>query len=409
MQEIINSSFIKLIFELIILYSFGLLFTIIARKTKQPAFIIYIIGGILLGFLLSPRTDFKFIIDLFGGITIDSRVGTLRNITQIGLVFLLFLTGLETHTDELKRYGRHSILTAFFGVVTPFSLVFTTVILLGYDYKFGIVIGAVVIASSIGITKNKFISVGQENSDMDCVVKGSTIVDDIIGVVVISLLIIIIPSNALTYHDWLIRLIMTLSSFFSIVAIGIVIVYIDAKLRTRDFKNARFNEIIMGSIIFIFILTFFVNILGVSAIIGSYFAGLILSLTRLKKTILKFLVPIEGILIAPIYFISKGLAIDVVDFKSIVVIGIIIAIMTIIGKVAGASFGAKLTGLDNESSLRVGYAMIPIGEVAYLLASIARDDGILGYSELGSIVIVILITSIVGPLLLNSTYRHKFK
>ncbi len=406
MPEILNSTFIRLIFGLIVLYSFGLLFAIIARKTKQPLFIIYIIGGILLGFLISPRTNFKFIIDLFGGVTVDSRVGILSNLSQIGLVFLLFLTGLETHTEELKRYGKHSILTAIFGVITPFFLVFITVLVIGFDYKVGIVIGSVVVASSIGITKKKFINIGQDNSDMACVVKGATIVDDIIGVVVISLLIIILPTSILTHHDWLVSLVKTLGSFLGILTLGILIVFIDAKLKHKNFKNARFNEIIMGSIIFIFILTFFANTLGVSAIIGSYFAGLILSLTRLKKTILKFLEPIAEILIAPIYFISKGLAIDLVDLESIIVIGIIIAIMTIIGKTIGASVGAKLTGLDNQSSFRVGYAMIPIGEVAYLLASIAKDAGILGYSQLGSIVIVILITSITGPLLLNSTYKN---
>ncbi len=405
MAEILNSTFITLIFDLMILYSFGLLFAIVARKTKQPVFIIYIIGGILLGFLISPRTNFKFIIDLLGGVTIDSRVGILNNVTQIGLVFLLFLTGLETHTEELKKYGRHSILTALFGVITPFILVFITVLLLGYDYKVGIVIGSVIIASSIGITKKKFISIGQDSSDMACVVKGSTIVDDIIGVIVISLLIIIIPKNILTQQDSLIRLVKMIVSFMSILSFGLIIVFIDSKLRHKNFKNARFNEIIMGSIIFIFILTFLASTLGVSAIIGSYFAGLILSLTRLKKTILKFLEPITEIMIAPIYFISKGLAIDLIDLESVIVIGVIIAIMTIIGKVLGAGVGAKLTGLDNRNSFRVGFAMIPIGEVAYLLASIARDAGILGYGQLGSIVIVILITSIAGPLLLNRTYK----
>lgn len=409
MQEILNSTFIRLIFELIILYSFGLILALIARKFKQPLFIVYIIGGILLGFLIGPRTNFRALIDLFGGFTVDSRVGILNHLSQIGLIFLLFLLGLETHAEELKNYGKQSILAAVFGVFIPFILISITSLLLGFDYRVAIVNGAVVAATSIGVSKKKFKSIGQEYCDMDCIVKGASIVDDIIGVIFISVLVIILPSNILDGQEWTLGLIKVIITFLSILIIGMIIVFLDKHIKSRNFRVTHHYEIIMGTIIFIFILSFFANILGVSAVVGSYFAGFILSLTRLKKTIMDFIEPITEILIAPIYFISKGLALDIIDLRSIILIGVIIAIMTIIGKTLGAGFGSKLTGLDNKSSLRVGFAMIPIGEVAYLLASIAKNSGIIGYDQLGSIVFVILITSIVGPFLLNLTYSFKFK
>ncbi len=407
--EILNSTFIRLIFELIIIYSFGLGLAILARKIKQPVFIVYIVGGIILGVLIGPRTNFKFLIDLMGGFTVDSRDGVLSQLSQIGLIFLLFLTGLETHTDELKRYGKHSVLTSFVGVITPFILVFFTTLLIGFDYKVAIVTGAVVVATSIGVSKQKFCSIGQGECETACIVKGASIVDDIIGVIVISILTIVIPNNILDQTQWKTGLLKVFVTFLSILIIGFIIVKLDKKIKSRNFRVTHYHEIIMGTIIFIFVLSFFANFFGVSAVIGSYFAGFILSLTRLKDTVIKFIEPITEIFIAPVYFISKGLALDVFDLKTIIVIGLIIAIMTILGKTLGAGLGAKLTGLDNKNALRVGFAMVPIGEVAYLLASIAKDAGILGYEELGSIVFVILITSIAGPILLNSTYKVKSK
>jgi len=408
-EEILSSVFIRLIFELIIIYSFGLGLAILARKINQPVFIVCIVGGIILGLFIGPRTNFKLFIDLMGGFTVDSREGVLSQLSQIGLIFLLFLTGLETHTDELKRYGRHSVLTSVAGVITPFVLVFITILLIGFDYRMAIVTGAAVVATSIGVSKRKFKSIGQDECDTACIVKGASIVDDIIGVVVISILTIVLPNNILDQNEWKIGLIKVLITFLSILVLGYVIVKLDKKIKSRNFRVTHYHEIIMGTIIFIFVLSFFANFLGVSAVIGSYFAGLILSLTRLKETVLKFIEPITEVFIAPVYFISKGLALDIIDLKSIIVIGVIIAIMTILGKTLGAGIGAKLTGLDNKSALRVGFAMVPIGEVAYLLASIAKDAGILGYEELGSIVFVILITSIAGPILLNSTYKAKCK
>ena len=406
-SEVLNSTLIRLIFELIIIYSLGLGLSILARKLDKPVFLVYIIGGIVMGLFLGPRTNFKLFIDLMGGFTVDSREGVLSQLSQIGLIFLLFLTGLETHADELKRFGRHSVLTSVSGVVVPFVLVFITILMLGYDYRMAIVTGAAIAATSIGVSKRKFKSIGQENCDTACIVKGASIVDDIIGVVVISVLTIILPTDLMNTNEWRMGLVKVVITFFAILLIGFIIVKLDKIIKSRNFRATHHHEIIMGTIIFIFSLAFIANFLGVSAVIGSYFAGLILSMTRLKDTLLKFIEPITEVFIAPVYFISKGLALDVIDLDYIIVIGLIIAIMTILGKTIGAGIGARLTGLDKGSSLRVGFAMVPIGEVAYLLASIAKDAGILSYNQLGSIVIVILITSVTGPFLLNLTYKGK--
>jgi Kef-type K+ transport system membrane component KefB len=98
---------------------------------------------------------------------------------------------------------------------------------------------------------------------------------------------------------------------------------------------------------------------------------------------------------------------DLKEFDKILFFGLLIALMTIIGKTLGAGLGAKLTGLNNRNALKVGYAMIPIGMVANLIAGIAKDAGIIGYDELASIVVVTVITSVFGPIILKNSYKSK--
>lgn len=404
--QILNEEFIRLSFELIIVYSYGLILSIIARKINRQVFLVYIVGGIILGLLIGSRTNVTFLIDLLNGFTIDSRTGVLDNLNQIGLIFLLFITGIDTHTNELKKYGRYSVWTSVFGVLFPFTLVFSAFIILGVDLKFAIVIGGVVIATSIGVTRDTFNCIGRSHSSIARIVRGSTIVDDIIGMVVISILIILLGDQNIE-QSWLIGVGRVLVTFLIIFILGYIIIKLDKVIKSRNFRVTHHHEIVMGTIIFIFVLSFFASSFGVAAVIGSYFAGLILSMTRLKETLLSFIEPIAEIFIVPVFFISKGLAMDLHEFDKILFFGLLISVMTIIGKIFGAGLGAKLTGLNNRNALKVGYAMIPIGMVANLIAGIAKDAGIIGYDELASIVIVTVITSVFGPIILKNSYTSK--
>lgn len=404
--EILNEEFIRLSAELIIVYSYGLILSIIARKIDRQVFLVYIVGGILLGLLIGSRTNITFLTDMLNGFSIDSRTGVLDNLNQIGLIFLLFLTGLDTHTNELKKYGKYSIWTSFFGVILPFMLVFITFMILGIDIKIAIVVGAVVLATSIGVTSHTFDCIGRNHSGVYRIVRGATIVDDIIGMIVMSILIILLGDQSQTIIWWS-GIFRVFATFLVISILGYIIVKLDKVIKSRNFRVTHHHEIIMGTIIFIFILSFFASSFGVAAVIGSYFAGLILSMTRLKETLLNFIEPIAEIFIVPVFFISKGLAMDLKEFDKILFFGLLISVMTIVGKIVGAGLGAKLTGLNNRNALKVGYAMIPIGMVANLIAGIAKDAGIIGYDELASIVLVTVITSVLGPIVLKYSYRSK--
>ena len=129
-------------------------------------------------------------------------------------------------------------------------------------------------------------------------------------------------------------------------------------------------------------------------------------MTRLKHTIEHNLYPIAFMFFGPIFFISIGLSLDLINIKNVLLIGLFIGALAIIGKTLGAGLGAKLSKLNNDTALKVGVAMVPMGEVAFIVASLAKSMGILTEQHLAISVMVIIITSLAAPIMLKLVYKR---
>ena len=401
----LNSQFLDLLIKLIILFAASILFSAIAKSFKQPVVLGYILGGMLLGLLLGPATPFTALKDLLGGFSIDAGSGILYSFSQIGVIMLLFQAGIDTNFDELKANGSKSFLTAILGVATPFLLVFSTFMLIDGNLKASIAMGAVATATSISISLQTLKNLGQLKSKVGIVTTGAAIIDDIIGIIMITLLGLFFGENASGTSLWEVLLKMGLI-FGAIALIGVIIVAADKKIRSRNWRKLHTNEIMMAVLAFLLLLSFEAQQQGVSAILGAYFAGLILSMTRLKATIEHNIQPIAEIFFAPIFFMSIGLSLEIAGLGSVLLAGLLISLLAILGKGFGSGAGARISGLDLESSKKIGIAMVPMGEVAFIIASLAQGMGVLNQSHLAMAVIVIIVTSVVAPLLLKRAYER---
>lgn len=406
LQHILDQEFLGLIIQLVVIFGGSILFASIAKHLKQPVVLGYIVGGIILGILLGPTTPFNALKDLLGGFSIDAKSGILYNFSQIGVVFLLFLAGIDTHFDELKANGRRSLITAVFGVVTPFLLVFLTFLLTGGNLKASIAMGVVVTATSISISIQTLKELGQLKSRPGIIVTGAAIIDDIIGLILITLLGLFMGKGQ--ENASLLGVLGKIGFIFAIIAVaGFIVVGLDKKIKSRNWRSTHMTEIMMATITFCFVMAYFAQTLGVSAIIGSYFTGLILSMTRLKDTIEEQITPIAEIFFAPIFFISIGLSLNIAGLSSVLFLGFVIGLLAIGGKMFGAGFGAKLSGLNLHDSAKVGIAMVPMGEVAFIVASLAMGMGVLEQEHLAIAVMVIIMTSLASPILLKAVYAYQ--
>ena len=408
LQKLLESQFLDILLKLVIIYGVSVIFSGLAKKFKQPAVLGYIIGGILLGLFLGARTQITFLSDLLGGFTIDGKTRVIYELSQIGVIFLLFMAGLGTNFKLLKENIIKSSLVAGLGILTTIIMVIGVFMLVEGDFRIALTMAVVLTSTSISITVGTLKEIGMLHKLTSVVVTGAAIIDDIIGLVLITLLGIFMNPK---FHGLDAEFYFVLAKIFGLFIfvgiIGFVVYKLNEKIVGHSYYVKYHDQILMAVVAFCFILAYLSQLLGVSLIIGAYFAGLMLSVTKLKEAVEKNLNSLAELFFGPLFFMSIGITLDLTNIGGAILIGVLIAIVASTGKIVGCGVGAHLSGFDYRLSTKIGFGMIPRGEVSYISASLAAGMGLLKESHLSIAVIVIIITSTITPTLLKKVYIHK--
>ena len=164
------------------------------------------------------------------------------------------------------------------------------------------------------------------------------------------------------------------------------------------------------SISLLFLFSWAAERAGIAAITGAYLVGLFIGRTRYREMVNEGIETIGQSIFIAIFFISIGLQLDLkgADFDTLFIAVFLLAAMS--GKILGSGIGAKIGGFSRRRSLRIGLGMMPRGEVALVIASIAMDPGhgsILSQSHFTAVVLIVLFTCILTPVLLKAAFRER--
>jgi Kef-type K+ transport system membrane component KefB len=145
----------------------------------------------------------------------------------------------------------------------------------------------------------------------------------------------------------------------------------------------------------------------VAAITGSYLAGVLVTRTRFKEKLDEGIHPLTYSVFVPIFFISIGLEADgralLGDSSKLLLMSAILTV-AILTKVIGSGVGARLSGFNNQESLRVGVGMVSRGEVGLIVAGVGLASKVINQEVFSIMVIMVLVTTMVTPLLLRLTF-----
>lgn len=376
--------------DIIILLIFAYIGGYLSRLVKQPE----VLGQILFGLLLGPT--------VFG---IVESTEFIQNIAQIGVIFLMFMAGLETNVADLKASGKVSSLIALGGVFVPLFLALGAMLALGgkANLNEGIFLGVILSATSVSISVATLKSLDKLRSKEGTAILEGAIIDDILGILLFTIAVSVIAPTA--GESTSIILVLGKIVLFFVVSIVLGIIY--SKIISKHTKNlARHQELIPMAIVFAFTLAILAESLGVAAIIGAYVTGVIFSTTSSRHRVTAGVQRIGYSIFIPIFFLNIGLGVNLEKIGESLGLAIILIIVSVIGKIIGGSGGAKLGGLTNIESLRVGIGMIPRGEVALIIANLGLSAGIIQKNTFTAIIIVVIATTIITPILLKLTYRN---
>lgn len=386
----------------------------------QPA----VFGEILIGLLLGPT-----VVDLlhwwpFAGST-AAMEGSIKDFSEIGVILLMFVAGLETDLNEMKRVGRVAFWAAAGGVVLPMLGGTSVARAFGFSWRESIFIGTVLTATSVSISAQTLMELKQLKSKEGTTILGAAVIDDVMGIIVLSFVIAfsaIGSSNstadmalpALISHSFFndgkaveILLVILLMVLFFVVSIWIGWKYFDALLE-RASRIPASQALLAATVSIALLYAFFAQYLGqVAAITGSYIAGVLFARTRFKQKIDEGIHPLTYSILVPVFFISIGLEANgralAGDSSKLLLMGAIL-VVAILGKVVGCFIPALLCGFNWRESLRVGVGMISRGEVGLIVAGVGLASGVIDQEIFSIMIIMVLVTTMVTPLLLRLVF-----
>lgn len=359
----------------------------------------FITGEILAGVILGPTIFNILSLPIFARPDSGPLLSTITDMSEIAILLLLFLAGLETDKTQLKRVGTTSLMGATGGVILPFGGGIALGLLFGFSLITSMFIGAVLTATSVTITARLLLERGLQATRTGTAIMGAAIIDDVLGILILSLTIAF--SSGGSFEDAvafpLIRLV-----------IWIVLAYILGKLLIPPllrFANAIPQNGIVLAVALVVMFVFAVSAeLGgkVATITGAYLAGFLIGQTPYKEKVTRGINPLTYSFFLPIFFVSIGLRADLKQvFSEGWLFALILTLWAIASKIVGVWFGAYITRFGGRNSLRLGCGMVGRGEVGFIIGSYGLSAGIISENVFAGAVMMVFVTTLFAPSLLH--------
>jgi Kef-type K+ transport system membrane component KefB len=410
-----------------------------ALETEETLLLIFVaflaakLGGEVMERLRLPAVTGELIAGIVLGPTllnlITSEDTFFDVLAQLGATFLLFSVGMETKLSELKKVGAIATSVAMMGVVVPFILGYYVSVLLFASSIEAMFVATALVATSVGITARVLDDMGMINSLEAKIILGAAVIDDILGMIVLTLVsgvavgsltvinIAVVVAEALLF----VAIVTILGTRVVKYASGKRVVKFDRTTNgswaihytTRAFKrDSWFDKLKQRQapfviiLIVVFGLSAMASFVGLAAIIGAFFAGLIFSDSKETYELEQKFEPLN-VLLVPFFFVVMGARVDFASFSSVIPLAIVITVIAILGKLIGCSIGAASRG--ERTALIVGAGMVPRGEVGIVVAMIGLNMATISQATYSVIVLVSIVTTLYAPFLIRTVIKAESK
>ena len=433
-----------------VIFFFGVLGRYIARQLNQPGVLGELLMGVLVGnlcyffgmplavVLREGSAIFSIITDILMGESVTQAVNTVipnphyaqpviaalsgPNGTDLlrlsyvvdvfsryGVIFLLFMVGLETSFDELKHTGRESLQVATIGVVAPIVLGLLAAYFLMPQASFqaDLFVAATLSATSIGITARVLKDMKKLRTREAKTILGAAMIDDVLGLIILAIVSSIVIRGIIDVQT--VSRVVVLAGVFIAGALMMgpwVLRHVVAFFHLLESWEAK----LITAFLFLMGLAWLATLAQLASIIGAFVAGMIIhdgffdgrgaSPQKNEPSIQQLIAPLEGIL-APLFFMLIGIQVKLETFMNghvlLIAAGLILA--AVLGKLL-CGFGAN----RKDDRILIGIGMLPRGEVGLVFASIGRTLGVISDDLFAAIILMVIVTTFIAPILLKQRY-----
>jgi monovalent cation:proton antiporter-2 (CPA2) family protein len=352
-------------------------------RLGQPS----VLGKLLIGIVLGPSV-----------LGLVNETETLAEFSQIGVILLMFIAGLETDIDEFKRTGKASTFVGFGGIIVPLLLGYVAGIILNLSTFESWFLGLLLSATSVSISVQALKEMDRLKTPEGTTILGAAVIDDVVVIIALAFL--------MSFSGGDVNLTTVILKKVIFFAGAILVGWKVVPWFMKRFANFKVTETVISSALVIcFVFAYLAEYTGVAAIIGAYIAGVAISVTNYKHEVSEKVETISYSIFVPVFFTSIGISAEFGGVGQNIGLIIILSILAILTKLIGAALGAKAAGFGWNSSWGIGAAMVSRGEVALIIAAIGLEAKLLTQDIFAVLVIVVLVTTIVTPPMMKLFFK----
>ncbi len=369
-------------------------FGIIARKLHAPE----VVGEIIAGLLIGPAV-----------LGIVGQSDFISKMAEIGVIMLMFEAGLSTDMKKLRQTGLKATAIACAGVFVP--VVLGALLFMAF-YGFGpigspqfikgLFIGTLMAATSVSITVAALKELGKLSSTVGTTIVSAAIIDDVIGIVVLTF---VLSSTGSGSSVWITMLKAVM--FFAIAIVTGFIVYKAFKWLDARYEHTR--RIPIAALVYCIIMAYVAErFFGIADITGAYVAGVVLCNLHDVKYVERKVDVSSYMVFAPIFFAGIGLKVSFESMNTtLLLFSVAFVAVALLSKIIGCGLASRVCKFKWGDSLKIGIGMMTRGEVALITAQKGLNAGLITADYFTAVILMILVSSILAPILLKLLYRSK--
>ena len=368
---------------------------ILTKRIQMPQ----VVGALLAGLILGPAM-----------LNVLSETEFLTQLSELGVIVLMFSAGMGTDIQELKHSGKAGFLVALLGVLVPLALgtglaVFAARVgMIVYSgFLEAVFIGTVLTATSVSITVETLKELGKLETKVGNTILAAALIDDVLGLIALT----IVSTVAGGQESILLVLVKIVLFFVFAAVVSLLALKFFRWLMSLWPGRERRRYPVLAFVLCLVMAYCAEEFCGVADITGAYVAGLVISCTPRAAYIQSKFEPLSFLLLTPVFFASVGIKANVSGMDArLVIFSVLLLLVSIITKIIGCGLGAKLCRFTGKESLQVGVGMVCRGEVALIVANRGLELGVLSAAMMAPVIITVVGGTILTPVMLKLVFRH---
>ncbi len=392
-----------LILQIIVILILSRLFAYFSQKIKQPS----VIGEIIAGIVLGPSVLGALFPGIFTFIFPQSSIETLHFLSQIGLILFMFIVGMELDVNVLKRSVGTAIMVSHASIIFPFALGVALSYFLYPDFApahvsflaFSLFIGTAMSITALPILARIIQERGLTRTKLGTLALTCGAIDDITAWGILAAVIAIVNSGS-----WInASVTFLLSVVYILLMIFVVQPFLKKIGKVYIARETLSKQIVAVILIILLVSAFITELIGIHALIGAFFAGIIMPKTaEFKKNVIEKIEDLSLVLFMPLFFAFTGLRTEIglLNQPDLWIVFLIVMTVAVVGKFAGTALAARFGGLSWEISLSLGTLMNTRGLIMLIVLNIGYDFGVISPEIFAIMVLMALLTTFMtGPVL----------